>query len=63
MSGQAFGKVVTPYSMDLEDFLRKQAEQILELARKTTDPGLRKQLEELAQACLAELESIDKTKH
>jgi len=63
MSGQAFGKVVTPYSMDLEDFLRKQAEQTLERARKPTDPSLRRQLEELAQACLAELESIDKTKH
>jgi hypothetical protein len=47
----------------LEDFLRKQAEQILALARKTADPELRKRLEDMAQACLAELESLDKTRH
>jgi hypothetical protein len=44
--------------MDLEDFLRRQAQQILELARKTADPELRRQLEELAYACVAELDAI-----
>jgi hypothetical protein len=35
--------------MRLEDF-----EQILELAQNTSDPELRKQLEEIARACLDE---------
>ncbi len=49
--------------MDLEDCLRKQADQLFELARKTADPELRREIEEMAQACLAELEAIDQTKH
>jgi hypothetical protein len=49
--------------MDLADFLRKQAEQILVLARRTADPELRKQLEELARDCLVEIESVGKKKH
>ena len=49
--------------MELKDILRKQSKQILELARKTTDPELRRQLEDIARECLAELESIDETKH
>jgi hypothetical protein len=49
--------------MRLEDFLRKQAEQILELAQNTSDPELRKQLEEIARACLDELDAVDRTKH
>jgi hypothetical protein len=49
--------------MDLKQFLRKQAEQILELARKTSDPELRRQLESLARTWLAELELVDKTTH
>jgi len=44
--------------MELEDFLRRQALQILELARKTADPELRRQLEALARDCLAELDRI-----
>jgi cell division septum initiation protein DivIVA len=44
--------------MDLEDFLRRQAQQILELARKAADPELRRRLEELAHACVSELDAI-----
>ena len=44
--------------MDLEDFLRRQAQQIFELARKTADLELRRQLVALARDCLAELDRI-----
>jgi hypothetical protein len=54
---------VVRFTMDLKQFLRKQAEQILELARKTSDPELRRQLESLARTWLAELELVDKTTH
>jgi len=49
--------------VDLSDFLRKQAEQILALARKTADPELRRELEKVAQDCLTEIEAMEKTKH
>ena len=49
--------------MDLADFLRKQVEQILALARKTADPELRRELEKVAHDGLTEIEAMEKTKH
>jgi hypothetical protein len=45
--------------MQLADFLRKQAEQVLELARKAADFELRKELTETARTCLAELNELE----
>jgi hypothetical protein len=46
--------------MDLADYVRKQAEQILELARKTADLELREELTAIARTCLAELNKLGK---
>jgi hypothetical protein len=35
----------------------------LALARRTSDPEVRKELEDLARSCLAEVESIEETKN
>ncbi|HEX9320618.1 MAG TPA: hypothetical protein VF913_00665 [Xanthobacteraceae bacterium] len=48
--------------MRLEDFLSKQAEQVRALARKTSDPELREQLEQIARDCLAELDAFKREK-
>src|SRR6266567_49539 len=67
--GSDLGRRQTPHdavkaacSMRLEDFLSKQAEQVRALARKTSDPELREQLEQIARDCLAELDAFKREK-
>ena len=47
-------------SMTKAEYLRRQAEQLLELARKTKFPDVRGESEELANTCLAELDRIER---
>jgi hypothetical protein len=49
--------------MTIEEFLRRQAEQIRVLAKRTADPEIRKELEDLAASTLAELEALEGTNH
>jgi hypothetical protein len=47
-------------SMTKAEYLRRQVDQLLELARKTKFPDVRAELEELAKTCLAELDRIER---
>jgi hypothetical protein len=49
--------------MELADYLRKQAEQVLELAGKIADLERREELAGIARTCLAELHKLGMSKN